>query len=72
LLGEKKGEQSHLKFLAGRRGVIEEVRAEGKNRSATAIVPLKEMIGYSALFRQKTAGKGEYSLAFEKYVPVRD
>lgn len=44
---------------------------EGRDRVATAIVPLKEMIGYSPLFRQKTAGKGVYTMEFCQFVELR-
>ncbi len=60
-------------LTSSRRGEISEVRIEENDRrSLTAIVPLKEMIGYSANFRQKTAGKGTYSMEFAKYIPVRN
>ncbi len=51
-----------------RRGVIGDVRVEGRERVLTATVPLKEMIGYSPAFRQKTAGKGSYTMEFQQFI----
>jgi elongation factor G len=55
-------------LTSARRGVIGEVRVEGRERALTATVPLKEMIGYSPAFRQKTAGKGSYTMEFQQFI----
>ncbi len=57
-------------LTSARRGVIGDVRVEGRDRVLTATVPLKEMIGYSPAFRQKTAGKGSYTMEFQQFVVV--
>lgn len=58
-------------LTSARRGVISEVRVEGREKVAMATVPLKEMIGYSSQFRQRTGGRGSYSMEFQKYVVTR-
>ena len=54
-------------LTSARRGFISEVSIQGRDKIAVAIVPLKEMIGYSSQFRQRTGGRGSYSMEFESY-----
>lgn len=57
-------------IVSGRRGVVSDVRIEGREKVGQALVPLKEMIGYSKILRSKTAGKGSFTMEFAKYIPV--
>ena len=54
-----------------RRGSIVEVREEAdKSRTIVAEVPLKEMVGYSSIFRSITHGNGSYSMKLRHYGEV--
>ena len=54
-----------------RRGSVEQIRDEGdKSKTILAEVPLKEMIGYSSIFRSITHGSGNYSMIFKNYGEV--
>lgn len=55
-------------LVSGRRAVISDVRIEDRDRVVTALVPLQEMIGYSAVLRKTTGGRGQFSMEFDKYV----
>jgi elongation factor G len=55
-------------LASARRGIISNVRLEDQEKVATAVVPLKEMIGYSSQFRQRTGGRGSYSMEFKNYI----
>ncbi len=35
-----------------------------------ALVPLAEMFGYATELRSMTSGRGNFSMQFEKYMPV--
>ena len=56
--------------LNSRRGRIESMEDVGNGKKVTAYVPLAEMFGYSTDLRSRTQGRGNYSMFFEKYVPV--
>lgn len=59
-------------IASARRGVISDVRVEGREKVAIARVPLAKMMGYAKIFRSKTAGVGSYTMEFQEYVPSRD
>ena len=56
--------------LNSRRGRIESMEDVGNGKKVTAYVPLAEMFGYSTDLRSRTQGRGNYSMFFEKYMPV--
>jgi elongation factor G len=53
-----------------RRGVIHNTVLDAKYVTVEAEVPLKEMFGYSSDLRSVTQGKGEFTMEFQKYMPV--
>ena len=53
-----------------RRGIIQNSSTNAGYVTATAFVPLSEMFGYSTDLRSATQGKGEFTMEFEKYMPV--
>lgn len=53
-----------------RRGMIINTSMEAGYVTVEAEVPLKEMFGYSSDLRSVTQGKGEFTMEFQKYVPV--
>lgn len=59
-------------ITSGRRGEVLEIEVEGRDKIAKALVPLKEMIGYSRHFRSLTAGKGSFEMHFQDFRPVSD
>ena len=56
--------------LNQRRGVIHKTNLEAKFVTVVAEIPLKEMFGYSSNLRSITQGKGEFTMEFNKYIPV--
>jgi len=56
--------------LNQRRGIIINTTVEAGYCTIECEVPLKEMFGYSSDIRSVTQGKGEFSMEFEKYMPV--
>jgi elongation factor G len=42
----------------------------GGGKIVRAHVPLAEMFGYATDLRSRTQGRGNYSMFFEKYMPV--
>ncbi|MGE5480321.1 MAG: elongation factor G [Chloroflexota bacterium] len=53
-----------------RRGMIINTSQDAGYVTVEAEVPLKEMFGYSSDLRSVTQGKGEFTMEFQKYVPV--
>jgi len=56
--------------LNAKRGQIQSMDDLGGGKIVRALVPLAEMFGYSTELRSSTQGRGNYSMFFEKYVPV--
>lgn len=56
--------------LYSRRGVILGTSTKGDETVITAQVPLAEMFGYSTALRSATAGKANFTMEFEKFVPT--
>lgn len=59
-------------ITSARRGEVLEVEVEGLEKVAKAVVPLKEMIGYSRHFRSLTAGKGSFEMHFKNFAPLSE
>ena len=57
--------------INSRRGRIEGMDDIGGGKMVRGLVPLSEMFGYATDLRSKTQGRGNYSLFFERYEPVR-
>ena len=58
--------------LTSRHGIISDVlpHAQGLNQIQAA-VPLKSMFGYATNLRSITSGRGNFSMQFDRYAPVR-
>lgn len=58
--------------LNKRKGMIQssDMNDDGSGNEVTANVPLANMFGYSNELRSLTQGKGEFSMEYEKHVPV--
>ena len=56
--------------INSRRGQVEGMDDLGGGKIVRAHVPLAEMFGYATDLRSRTQGRGNYSMFFEKYVPV--
>lgn len=56
--------------ISSRRGKPQGMESEGKYTVVKALVPLKEIHGYSTQLRSMTNGRGTYSIAFDHYEPV--
>jgi elongation factor G len=57
--------------LAGRRGQIVEQECHRGMQVITALVPLAEMFGYACDLRERTLGRGTYTMRFAHYQPCR-
>jgi elongation factor G len=53
--------------LNQRRGQIQDVTAQGTKRIATALVPLRNMFGYSTRVRSLTEGRADFNMTFHSY-----
>jgi elongation factor G len=58
--------------LCSRRGRIESQEESGHTVIVTARVPLSEMFGYATDLRSRTAGRGAYTMCFDRYEAVDD
>ena len=56
--------------INSRRGQVEGMDDLGGGKIVRAHVPLAEMFGYATDLRSRTQGRGNYSMFFEKYLPV--
>jgi len=56
--------------LNSRRGSISGMEMQGATQVINAVVPLKEMFGYSTILRGKTQGRASYSMVFLEYQAV--
>ncbi|MBR1642194.1 MAG: elongation factor G [Butyrivibrio sp.] len=56
--------------INSRRGQVEGMDDLGGGKIVRAHVPLAEMFGYATDLRSRTQGRGNYSMFFEKYMPV--
>ena len=61
---------SILGGLNKRRGMITGNHSQGTDVKVEALVPLKEMFGYSNDLRSSTQGKASFTMEFSKYSPV--
>jgi elongation factor G len=61
---------SILKTIMQRRGQVIGSSEEDGFSTVDAEVPLSEMFGYATDLRSMTQGKAEFSMEFEKYMPV--
>jgi elongation factor G len=57
--------------LNARGGKVEEITVKGKIRTMIALVPLKEMFGYSTVIRSATQGRGTFTMQFSHYDSMR-
>jgi elongation factor G len=53
--------------LNQRRGQVQDVGARGVKRLVTALVPLRNMFGYSTRLRSLTEGRATFSMLFHAY-----
>ena len=53
--------------LNSRRGKVEKISPKGKVSVIKALVPLKEMFGYSTSLRSSSQGRGTFSMQFSHY-----
>ncbi len=59
--------------FAGRRGQITQMALEGADTYVVeATVPLSSMFGYVTVLRDRTSGRGTFTLEFTHYAPVPD
>lgn len=56
--------------ISSRRGKPQGMESEGKYTIVKALVPLKEIHGYSTQLRSMTNGRGTYTTSFDHYEPV--
>ena len=57
--------------FSSRRGQVEGMESRSGNvQVVRALVPLAEMFGYATELRSMTSGRGNFSMQFEKYMPV--
>ncbi|HQJ60824.1 MAG TPA: elongation factor G, partial [bacterium] len=56
--------------ISSRRGKPQGMESEGKYTIVRALVPLKEIHGYSTQLRSMTNGRGTYTISFDHYEPV--
>lgn len=56
--------------ISSRRGKPQGMESEGKYTVVKALVPLKEIHGYSTQLRSMTNGRGTYTISFDHYEPV--
>lgn len=56
--------------LSSRRGRIEGMAMQGNAQVINAMVPLKEMFGYSTVLRSFTQGRATYTMLFDHYEEV--
>lgn len=60
-----------LSGLSARNAVIEACDVRGETQVIRAAVRLAEMFGYGVDLRERTHGRGTYSMSFDRYQPVR-
>ena len=68
--GPSEFQGSILKTIMQRRGQVIGSSEEDGFSTVDAEVPLSEMFGYATDLRSMTQGKAEFSMEFEKYMPV--
>ncbi len=68
--GPSEFQGSILKTIMQRRGQVIGSTEEDGFSTVDAEVPLSEMFGYATDLRSMTQGKAEFSMEFEKYMPV--
>ena len=56
--------------ISSRRGRPQGMESEGKNTVVKALIPLKEIHGYSTQLRSMTNGRGTYTISFDHYEQV--
>ncbi|HOW52665.1 MAG TPA: elongation factor G [bacterium] len=56
--------------ISSRRGKPQGMDSRGRNQVVKALVPLKEIHGYSTKLRSMTNGRGLYTISFSHYDPV--
>ncbi len=56
--------------LSSRRGRIEGMNVQGNAQVINAMVPLKQMFGYSTELRSITQGRATYTMQFDHYEEV--
>ena len=56
--------------LSARKGRIEQIQSKGKVSVVEALVPLKEMFGYSTDLRSLTQGRGTFTMQFHRFDSV--
>jgi elongation factor G len=56
--------------ISSRRGKPQGMESEGKYTVVKALIPLKEIHGYSTQLRSMTNGRGTYTISFDHYEPV--
>lgn len=56
--------------ISSRRGKPQGMESHGKQQTIKALIPLKEIHGYSTQLRSMTNGRGVYTISFSHYDPV--
>lgn len=58
-----------MRNLSSRRGVIQSQENRGAVQVIGALVPLSQLFGYSSDLRERTRGRGSFSMRFDRYEP---
>ena len=58
-----------MRNLSSRRGLIQSQEDRGAVQVIGALVPLSELFGYSTDLRERTRGRGSFSMHFDRYEP---
>jgi elongation factor G len=60
-----------MQTISSRKGAVSGTSSYGDQTTINAVVPLKNMFGYSTELRGQTQGQGEFSMEFSHYFPMQ-
>ncbi len=60
-----------IRDLSARSGLVEGVTAKPTHRVIRALVPLRDLFGYSTSLRSSSQGRATFSMEFHGHQPVR-